>query len=114
MNKRPFWVRSATPEGATPLDSGLAARTLMWQYPGCMGALSVFHLTLTEGYSPHDLHVHPFEQMVVVLSGRLDLRSSEGDHPLGPRSAFRVPVDVPAVWRLPGAEPSARVRGRRI
>ena len=71
--RRPFWARSAATDTAmTPMD-GWSYRTLKHDYPGYMGHFSAYVLALDEGRWPHDVHGHVDEEILIPLSGSVDM-----------------------------------------
>lgn len=91
MNKRPFWVRSASSEGAEARTPGWTIKTLKGNYPGFMGVVSAYYSALSRAQTPHDMHSHAEEEILVVLSGELAVLTAERHTRIGPGSFFYVP-----------------------
>lgn len=91
MIKRAFWVRSAPPQWSEGLSPPWMIRGLMGNYPGYMGQMSVFVSTLEGGHIPHPLEAHDQEEILVTLSGGLELLTGERTHRLGPGGLVHVP-----------------------
>lgn len=65
---------------------GYAATALALGCQGTMGTLTAFHLALEEGITPHEVHAHACDELVVVLSGEIETRTADWSRRLGPGS----------------------------
>ncbi len=98
MNKRRFWIRSASPEWAEGMTSPWTIKTLMGNYPGYMGQISAYHSVLSAGHMPHEINAHDEEELIVILSGELDVLTPERSHRIVPGGfAHLPPRDLHAV-----------------
>jgi len=101
MNNRLFWIRSAwSPE---PDGPELTIRTLKTGYPGPMGTIWAYTAVLRASATPHEMHSHREEELVVVLSGELDAFGDE-THRLSPGGLCHVPSGSPHLVRSVGPE----------
>ena len=104
MMKRPFWVRSAPPQWSEGLTPPWMIKGLIGNYPGHMGKLSAFVSALDAGHVPHEIEDHDAEEIIVNLSGELDVVSSEPTRRLGPGGFFHVPPRARHAVRAAGPE----------
>lgn len=91
MIKRRFWVRSASPQLAEGMTSGWTIKGLMGNYPGYMGQISAYHSVLSAGHMPHEINAHDEEELIVMLSGRLDVLTPARSHRIGPGGFVHLP-----------------------
>jgi quercetin dioxygenase-like cupin family protein len=85
--RRPFWSRSAVSDVAMVRHDGWAYRVLKWEFPGTMGILSAYVVTLDSGCSPHVVHNHLEEEIVVPLTGSVDIvLPGSATRPIGTRN----------------------------
>jgi quercetin dioxygenase-like cupin family protein len=69
-------------------------KTLIAHYPGHMGALSAYYSILSAGHVPHEIHAHDEEEIIVLLSGKLDVLTPTRSYRIGPGSfIFHPPGD---------------------
>jgi quercetin dioxygenase-like cupin family protein len=106
MSKRYFWIRSASPRWSEGLTPPWMIQGLIGDYPGYMGRMSVFVSALESRHIPHPLETHDQEEMLVNLSGGLDLLAGERTHRLGPGGFVHVPPGVRHRVQAVGPEPS--------
>lgn len=67
---------------------------------------SVFDYTAPPGFPGPPLHVHPgFDEVFVVLEGRLAMRVGDEAHELGPGGSAYVPGDAPHTFANPSGAP---------
>ena len=71
--RRPFWVRSAETASAMTQMEQWSYRALKRDFPGYMGLFSAYVLTLDAGGWPHDVHAHVDEEILIPLSGAVDM-----------------------------------------
>lgn len=91
MGNSRFWVRSIPTLNAEERASNLTVKTVMKDYPGAMGRLSVYYLVLRPGTIPHEIHAHDEEEIFVLLSGHLDIISPANRLRVEPGSFFHHP-----------------------
>lgn len=106
--RRKFWVRSIVSDQHTGI-APLNITTLKWDYPGLMGTLSVYHGTLAPGQTPHEIHMHPAEEIEVLLSGAMEVITPDQTVQIGPGSYHYMPPWYPHTIRSVGVEPATFV-----
>lgn len=77
-----FWVRSLPQRGVEEPETGWSIRPLLKYYRGLMGSLCVYDSLLGVNQIPHELHSHMDAEIIVLLSGCLDI--------IGPENRVRV------------------------
>lgn len=82
MSRPLFWVRSLPQRGVEKSEIGWSIRHLIKNYRGLMGSLCVYDSQLGVDQIPHELHSHTGAEIIVLLSGRLDI--------IGPENRVRV------------------------
>jgi len=116
--RRPFWTRSAATDMAMTREDGWSYRVLKHGFPGCMGTLGAYVLTLDPGCVPHPVHNHGEEEILIPLAGAVDVLQSGPDvirlspgtllfHPTGHQHTHRGASAQPAEfvvlkWSVPG------------
>ncbi|MBW4621248.1 MAG: cupin domain-containing protein [Cyanosarcina radialis HA8281-LM2] len=90
-----FWVRSIPNLTAEEQTSDWTIKTLFKDYPGIMGKISAYYSVLRSGSIPHEIHSHHEEEIMVLLSGHLDIISPANRLRVGPGSFFHHP---PGDW----------------
>jgi mannose-6-phosphate isomerase-like protein (cupin superfamily) len=104
MMERRFWVRSLSSELAADATSPWTIRGLIEKYPGAMGRMSAFHMALVAGHQPHPIQVHDEEELLINLSGELELLTPERTHRMGPGGFAFLPPGDPHMARAVGPE----------
>ncbi len=82
MSRPLFWVRSLPQRGVEEPEIGWSIRPLLKNYLGLMGNLCVYDSLLDVNQIPHELHAHTAAEIIVLLSGCLDI--------IGPENRVRV------------------------
>lgn len=72
------------------LENGEFERTAI-RADGSIVMFNWFH----PGFPQHALHQHPFDQLVLVFSGTLNMIAADKHYTVGPGMAFYIPPDVP-------------------
>jgi mannose-6-phosphate isomerase-like protein (cupin superfamily) len=91
MGQTRFWVRSIPTITAAEQTSDWEIETLLKDYPGIMGTISAYYSVLRPGCIPHEIHSHHEEEIMVLLSGHLDIISPSTRLRVGPGSFLHHP-----------------------
>jgi len=91
MGRPHFWVRTLTDSHVDQPENGWEVNALLKDYRGVMGNLDVYVSRLSVNQIPHEIHSHAEEEIIVLLSGHLDILSHDGRVGLGPGSFFHHP-----------------------
>ena len=104
MMERRFWVRSIPAGLEASAVSPWTIKPMIWEYPGLMGRISGFYSVLVAGHQPHPIRSHDQEELIVCLSGELDVLTSGRTDRLGPGGFVYLPPEDRHAIRAVGPE----------
>ncbi len=91
MRRPPFWVMTLTDTYVDEPANGWEINGLLKGFRGVMGNVDVYVSRLGVNQMPHEIHSHAEEEIIILLSGHLDILSPSGRVGLGPGSFFHHP-----------------------